>query len=145
MSEDSSSISRSGRVRKKSSKLNDYQNIEDFDHVRPAKRVYKPSSVKSNDDHPPGQLLDTQEQDPGDSYFDLDLKLEDGLDMDIDIREEDFEDIPDVDEDSDDCDTDTKPEVNKTEIIKKPLNLPVIQEPQTRATKSDSPKVTSLR
>ena len=46
--------------------------------------------------------------------------------MDIDIREEDFEDIPDIDVDSDDCDTDTKPEVNKTEIIKKLLNLPVI-------------------
>ena len=127
-------------MRKKSSKLNDYQNIEDLDHVRPAKKIYRPSGVKSNhsDDHPPAQLLDTEAQDHGVSYFDIDLKLEDGLDMDIDVREEDFEDIPD--DDSDDYDTETKPEVNKTEIIKKPLNLPVIQEPQTRLTKSDNGK-----
>lgn len=136
MSEDSSSISRSGRVRKKSSKLNDYENTEELDYVRPAKRIYKlhGAGVKSNhvDDQPPDQLLDIEDQDPGVNYIDLDMKLEDGIGINIDVREEDFDDIPDVEEDSDGSDmSGTKPEVLKTEIIKKPMNLPVIQETRT--------------
>ena len=42
MSEDPN-ISRSGRVRKKSSKLTDYQNPEDLDGNRPVKRIFKSS------------------------------------------------------------------------------------------------------
>jgi len=172
MAEDGN-ISRSGRVRKKSSKLTDFQSLDDLE-LRPIKRSSNSSrreegpmsphsgsdgggghsSFSQNkahhvEDQPPAQLL-ASEDDPSHlshSYFGpgLDLKIEDGLDMDIDIKEEDFDDIPDIDidddidvEDEDDNETENVDESFKTEIIKKPPDLPQPEPKKKRRDKGKS-------
>ena len=49
-------ISRSGRVRKKSSKLSDYQSADDLEHPRSLKRLCVPGQ-------PPDQLLASEDED----------------------------------------------------------------------------------
>jgi len=165
---DDGNISRSGRVRKKSSKLTDFQSPDEIE-LKPIKRSsnssrreggplspqaegdgggehvsFSQSKEHHIDDLPPAQLL-ASEDDPahqGNSFFshDLDLKIEDGLDMDIDMKEEDFDDIPDIDveddvdvEDEDDVET----ENFRSEIIKKP---PDLRSPEPRKKRRDKGK-----
>jgi len=150
MSEDPN-ISRSGRVRKKSSKLTDYQNPEDLDGNRPVKRIFKSSSPQHSslnpgkssrlEDLPPETLLGSE-----DENLDLDLKLDDGLDMEINVKEDDFEEVPDDDSiDVDSApysyDVNVKSEVNRTEIIKRPSNL---QPNQSNESENDSDQITRV-
>merc|ERR1712083_46737 len=167
MAEDGN-ISRSGRVRKKSSKLTDFQSPDELE-LKPIKRSsnssrreggplsprtggegngehvsFSQSKEHQIDDLPPAQLL-ASEEDPAhqsNSFFNhgLDLKIEDGLDMDIDMKEEDFDDIPDIDieddidvEDEDDVET----ENFKSEIVKKP---PDLRSPEPRKKRRDKGK-----
>ena len=73
------------------------------------------------------------------------MKLDDGLDMEINVKEDDFEEVPDddsVDVDSApynySYDVNVKSEVNRTEIIKRPSNL---QPNQTNESENDSDQV----
>ena len=73
------------------------------------------------------------------------MKLDDGLDMEINVKEDDFEEVPDddsVDVDSApynySYDVNVKSEVNRTEIIKRPSNL---QPNQTNENENDSDQV----
>eukprot|EP00090_Calanus_glacialis_P042854 TRINITY_DN75953_c0_g1_i1.p1 TRINITY_DN75953_c0_g1~~TRINITY_DN75953_c0_g1_i1.p1 ORF type:complete len:358 (-),score=116.30 TRINITY_DN75953_c0_g1_i1:191-1264(-) len=166
-------ISRSGRVRKKSTKLADFQSPDELE-LKPIKRSsnssrreggplsphsgsdgggghssFSQSKAHHIDDLPPAQLL-ASEDDPSHSshsYFNhgLDLKIEDGLDMDIDMKEEDFDDIPDIDvdddidvEEEDDNETENFVETFKTEIIKKPPDLPQPEPKKKRRDKGKS-------
>merc|ERR1711892_1449053 len=170
---DDGNISRSGRVRKKSTKLNDFQSPDELE-LKPIKRSSNssrreggPLSPQSGsdgggghgsfsqskghhiDDLPPAQLL-ASEDDPShsnNSYFThgLELKIEDGLDMDIDMKEEDFDDIPDIDvdddidvEDDDDIETDGLTDTFKTEIVKKPQDPPQSEPKKKRRDKGRS-------
>ena len=72
-------ISRSGRVRKKSSKLMDYESpVDDFSHPK--------NGLSSVDFLPPQQLL-MEDEDDDDS---------------MDLNEEDLEQIPEIDQESND-------------------------------------------
>merc|ERR1719427_1894608 len=169
MMADDGNISRSGRVRKKSSKLTDFQSPDELE-LKPIKRSsnssrreggplspqsgsegggshssFSQSKAHQVEDQPPAQLL-ASEDDPAHSshsYFShgLDLKIEDGLDMDIDMKEEDFDDIPDIDinddidvEDEDDAETESN---FRSEIVKKP---PDLRSPEPRKKRRDKGK-----
>jgi len=169
---DDGNISRSGRVRKKSSKLTDFQSPDELE-LKPIKRSsnssrreggplspqsgsegggshssFSQSKAHHVEDQPPAQLL-ASEDDPSHSnhsYFSsgLDLKIEDGLDMDIDMKEEDFDEIPDIDVDDDiDVEDDDNESENlypsfRTEIIKKPPDLPHHEPKKKRRDKGKS-------
>ena len=70
------------------------------------------------EDIPPDTLLGSE-----DDNLDLDLKLDDSLSMEISVKNADFEDIPD-NESIDSDDISVRSELNRTEIIKRPSNLP---------------------
>ena len=159
-------ISRSGRVRKKSSKLSDYQSPDDVDLHSKVGRVAVVSGVRRGeaamgeglghtsslsqahqvDYLPPAQLLDSEDEPTAFLSPGLDLKIEDGLDMDIDMKEEDLDEIPD-DLDEDDIDVEDEHELivedlkdhgSKTEIIKKPHDLPSVETKRRRRDKGKS-------
>lgn len=168
MAEDGN-ISRSGRVRKKSSKLTDFQSPDELE-LKPIKRSsnssrreggplspraggdgsgehvsFSQSKEHQIDDLPPAQLL-ASEEDPAhqsNSFFNhgLDLKIEDGLDMDIDMKEEDFDDIPDIDIDDDiDVEEEDDAEIEnnlRSEVVKKP---PDLRSPEQRKKRRDKGK-----
>ena len=97
MAEDASSVSRSGRVRKKSSKLTDYQSPDELDSTRPPGKRRSLTSVSSAataqvQELPPDQLLATEE-DPGTGLFTPGVGI--GLQLeDIDVREEELDEAP---------------------------------------------------
>ena len=91
-------ISRSGRVRKKSSKLSDYQSADDLDHPRSLKRLCVPGQ-------PPDQLLASEDED-------LDTEGEDDQSLQTESR--------------------LVGETSRTQIIKKPQNLPQFPEPRRK-------------
>ena len=91
-------ISRSGRVRKKSSKLSDYQSPDDLEHSRSLKRLCVPGQ-------PPDQLLASEDED-------LDTEGEEDQSLHTESR--------------------VVGESARTQIIKKPQNLPEFQEPRRR-------------
>ena len=135
MSEDPG-VSRSGRVRKKSSKLSDYQSLDDVDQMRGSKRPAKSSplhttmiSTKTSQlgEQPPDQLLDEEEE----PAVDIDLMRDETLDI-----EEDYEDLPGIEGNEDsDSDSELNQDAPRTEIIKKPENLPAAKRPsRDRAT-----------
>ena len=130
MSEDPG-VSRSGRVRKKSSKLSDYQSPEA--EVRPGKRpAAKSSSLTltankaSITSEPPDLLLDDDEA-AGvfvEAGVEMDLNFEQSLDIEVNVREEE------VGEDDSDSDQELLPNAPRTEIIKKPDHLPTVKRPR---------------
>merc|ERR1711868_7677 len=91
-------ISRSGRVRKKSSKLSNYQSVEDGEDARPLKRICGSLILaRSEESHqPPDQLLASEDEQ---SYYDID-----------------------GDSTNTTGESQIVPEYNKTTIIKKPQN-----------------------
>jgi len=107
------------------------------------------SQVKAThiDDIPPAQLL-ASEDDHHANYFNssLDYNLEDSLDMDVNMKEEDFDDIPDidvdddvdVDEDESEISTESFANNHKTEIIKKPADLSYAEPKRNRRDKGKS-------
>ena len=130
MSEDPG-VSRSGRVRKKSSKLSDYQSTEAGEH-RAAKRPAKssplhttltPNKTSQLGEQPPDLLLEDEEA-AGvfvEAGVEMDLNFEQSLDIEVNVREEEVgEDDPDSD-----SDPELIQDAPRTEIIKKPDNLPV--------------------
>jgi len=160
MAEDGN-ISRSGRVRKKSSKLTDFHSPDELE-LKPVKRLsnsngsvvfhssYSQNKTNVIDDLPPAQLLASEEEQTNSGSYlssDIDLKLEDGLDMDLDMKEEDFDDIPDINvEDDDEDDSDSRGFANsspKTEIIKKPLDLPQHSEVKKRRKDRGKSRITA--
>ena len=95
-------ISRSGRVRKRSSKLNEYQSAESVEQARPVKKLCGSLIARSEESHqPPDQLLASEDED---------VTTTEGEDSESQIVTES-------------C---------KTKIIKKPANLPQIQEPKRK-------------
>ena len=143
MAEDASSVSRSGRVRKKSSKLTDYQSPDELDSTRPPGKRRSLTSVSSAataqvQELPPDQLLATEE-DPGPGLFTPGVGI--GLQLeDIDVREEELDEAPDLEaEDSDqDSDAGVGLATPRTEIIKKPPHMP-----QTQPRARPRPRVTA--
>ena len=141
MSEDPG-VSRSGRVRKKSSKLSDYQSPEA--EVRPGKRpAAKSSSLTltanktSISSQPPDLLLDDDEAAAGvfvEAGVEMNLNFEQSLDIEVNVREEE------VGEDDSDSDQELLPTAPRTEIIKKPDNLPLVKRPRRDR---DRPQVTA--
>lgn len=135
MSEDPG-VSRSGRVRKKSSKLSDYQSPEA--EVRAVKRpAAKPSSLtltthktslgSQPGERPPDLLLDDDEA-AGvfvEAGVEMDLNFEQSLDIEVNVREEE-----ELGEDDSDSDHELLPTAPRTEIIKKPDNLPLVKRPR---------------
>merc|ERR1712117_592834 len=126
-------ISRSGRVRKKSSKLTDYQSSDELDQPKLGKRSHRSSPVHSSllqsqgsvvEDQPPEHLL-AGEASEDDQFDTADNNL------DLDLRDEEFDSLPN-DDSEDDIVSEAKR--SKTEIIKKPLNLPQAKEPKSPVT-----------
>jgi len=163
MSDDGGNISRSGRVRKKSSKLADFQSPDDLDprYKRMKKLSEGPLSPESEkqileagkcapqvEDLPPAQLL-ASEDPVADHFFkaEMDLKLDDDdVDIeaaDLDIKEEDFDDIPDIiDDDMDDVEEDEALEaaaaVKKEEEVEEKPPLPPPPPQASTASSSSS-------
>ena len=145
MSEDPG-VSRSGRVRKKSSKLSDYQSTEAGEH-RAAKRPAKssplhttltPNKTSQLGEQPPDLLLEDEEA-AGvfvEAGVEMDLNFEQSLDIVVNVREEEVgEDDPDSDSDAE-----LLQDAPRTEIIKKPDNLPVA----AKRPRRDTSKVTAF-
>ena len=107
--------------------MTDYQSSDEIDPPRPGKRSHS-SLLQSQgsvvEDQPPehllaGELSEDDQYEPADNSLDLDL------------RDVDFESLPN-DDSEDDIVSESKR--SKTEIIKKPLNLPQAKEPKSPAT-----------
>ena len=106
MSEDPG-VSRSGRVRKKSSKLSDYQSPEAGEHravKRPAKfsplhTTRTPNKTSQLSEQPPDLLLEDEEA-AGvfvEAGVEMDLNFEQSLDIEVNVREEEVgEDMVEV-------------------------------------------------
>ena len=146
MSEDPG-VSRSGRVRKKSSKLSDYQSPEAGEHqARAVKRPpvkYSPlhtslTPLKTGQlgEQPPDLLLDDEEAgDFVEAGVEIDLNFEQSLDR---------EEVCDNDGDSV-SDLHVLQDAPRTEIIKKPNNLPEAKKPRRdreRSLMTVTPQVT---
>lgn len=130
--DDSNNISRSGRVRKKSSKLTDFQSPEDVTAVGVAadalRRQRRPSNKKDGGNNS-GTAAGTTSSSIFDPMEDSDpeeverhlsgTRMDADLDMDIDHFDFKLEDLKEL-QDFDDDFSDSK----RTEIIKKPANLP---------------------
>jgi len=111
-------ISRSGRVRKKSSKLTDFQSPDESGRQRPRSSPRK--------DELSGSIFDP--------VVDLDSDSDAGTDLETELDHLDFslEDLGELE------DLSTLP--RRAEIVKKPLNLPLVQE----VSKSTAPKITAF-
>ena len=135
MSEDPG-VSRSGRVRKKSSKLSDYQSPEAGEpQARAGKRPAKHSPLHTTltpirpgqlGEQPPDLLLDDEEAGVYvEAGVEMDLNFEQSLDSEVGVREEVCEN--DADSASD---LEVLQDAPRTEIIKKPVNLPEAKKPR---------------
>eukprot|EP00088_Acartia_fossae_P062398 TRINITY_DN7530_c0_g2_i1.p1 TRINITY_DN7530_c0_g2~~TRINITY_DN7530_c0_g2_i1.p1 ORF type:complete len:305 (-),score=33.26 TRINITY_DN7530_c0_g2_i1:141-1055(-) len=125
-SPDDSNISRSGRIRKKSSKLADFQSPEEIAEAARQRRLSK------KDENLSGSIFDPVESDSDGGDLSA-TSIDADLDMDIDqfdLKLEDIENLPDIDDDE-------LIDVSaRTEIVKKPVNLPALED------KPNSHKVT---
>ena len=146
MSEDPG-VSRSGRVRKKSSKLSDYQSPEAGEHQ--ARAVKRPPAKHSPlhtsltplktgqlGEQPPDLLLDDEEAgDFVEAGVEIDLNFEQSLDSE-EVCENDGDSVSDLH---------VLQDAPRTEIIKKPINLPEAKKPRRdreRSLMTVTPQVT---
>ncbi|XP_023330322.1 HMG domain-containing protein 4 [Eurytemora carolleeae] len=121
---DDTNISRSGRIRKKSSKLADFQSPDEISEGTKQRRSSKKDGLS-------GSIFDP----PEDSDSETDFGIDD-LEMEIDqfdVKLEDLDDIPDLEDD------DFSDSSSRTEIVKKPLNLPMVEDKRGGSSPRISP------
>jgi len=115
MSPNDGNISRSGRVRKKSSKLQDFQSPDEN----------KVGGRKSSKKDVSASMFDDPADEEDSDMEDLDLEADIDIDLDqFDVNFEELNDLSELDLDSTESSGDYS---NRAEIIKKPDNLPQVQ------------------
>jgi len=125
--DDGSNVSRSGRIRKKSSKLADFQSPDEAKLPSPRKSSWSKKDLS-------GSMFDDPSEHESDTDMEA-LNLEADLDIDLDHLDFDFDELNDLSELDMESGNESSDNLSssRAEIIKKPDNLPQLH--------STSPKI----